>query len=161
MACSKRESDSSYLRNDSWAQTFHRLFSLAFSWHLKRWVVGRQINSVEGNNIKKQREKKWENMCNNVKIKKNQRRIQEFLLGGSKLWFRKDCWTFLRQITSHRDPHVVSSHSVNAGRSPLAREILLREQRRRDHRRVSVVNCNNVVSCNADVVNCNNSCRKL
>ena len=39
-----------------------------------------------------------------------QGRIQEFLIGGrggggSKLWFRKDCWTFLCQITSHRDDH--------------------------------------------------------
>ena len=29
----------------------------------------------------------------------NQGRIQEFLIGGSKLWFAKDCSTFLCQIT--------------------------------------------------------------
>ena len=34
----------------------------------------------------------------------NQGRIQEFLTGGSKLWFRKDCWFFLWQITSPPHP---------------------------------------------------------
>ena len=29
--------------------------------------------------------------------------------GGSKLWFRKDCWTLLRQITS--PPHTPYPHS--------------------------------------------------
>ena len=40
-----------------------------------------------------------------------QGRIQEFLIGGggSKLWFRKDCWTLLRQITS--PPHTPYPHS--------------------------------------------------
>jgi len=33
-----------------------------------------------------------------------QGRIQELLIGGSKLWFRKDCWTLLRQITSPPHP---------------------------------------------------------
>ena len=28
-------------------------------------------------------------------------------LGGSKLWFRKDCWTFLWQITSNRYDHIL------------------------------------------------------
>ena len=27
-------------------------------------------------------------------------------IGGSKVWFRQDCWTFLWQITSHKDDHV-------------------------------------------------------
>ena len=43
-----------------------------------------------------------------------QGRIQKFLMGGgggggggrSKLWFTKDRWTFLWQITSHTDGHV-------------------------------------------------------
>ena len=39
-----------------------------------------------------------------------QGRIQEFLIGGgSKFWFRKDCWTLLRQITS--PPHTPYPHS--------------------------------------------------
>ena len=29
---------------------------------------------------------------------------RNFWLGGSKLWFRKDCWTLLRQITSPPHP---------------------------------------------------------
>ena len=40
-------------------------------------------------------------------------RIQEFFNwemrgvgGGGGVWFRKACWTFLWQITSHRDDHV-------------------------------------------------------
>ena len=28
-----------------------------------------------------------------------------FYWWGSKLWFKRDCWTFLWQITSHRDDH--------------------------------------------------------
>ena len=39
---------------------------------------------------------------------------RNFLLGESKLWFRKDCWTFLWQMTFNRDNHV--SWSVNPGR---------------------------------------------
>ena len=32
---------------------------------------------------------------------------RNFFIGwGSKLWFKRDCWTFLWQITSHRDDHV-------------------------------------------------------
>ena len=34
--------------------------------------------------------------------------------GGSKLWFRKDCWTFLWQITSNRYDHFL--WYVNRGR---------------------------------------------
>ena len=30
---------------------------------------------------------------------------------GSKLWFRKDCWTFLWQITSPHTPHTLSNQS--------------------------------------------------
>ena len=30
----------------------------------------------------------------------------KFLFWGSKLWFRKDCWTFWWQITSQRDDNV-------------------------------------------------------
>ena len=29
-----------------------------------------------------------------------------FFGGGAKLKFKRDCWTFLWQITSHRDEHV-------------------------------------------------------
>ena len=62
--------------------------------------------------------------------------IQEFLIwrgGGSKFWFRRDCWTFLwpaeKAATS-------TCFSTCERRSPLVRGILLCEQRRTDHRRV-------------------------
>ena len=91
-------------------------------------------------------------MCNNFKRKKNQRRIQEVLIRGVQNLVQKGLLNFfVANYFSQRRPR--GSQSVNAGRSPLAREILLCEQRRTDHRRVSVVNCNNVVSCN--------TCRKL
>ena len=32
---------------------------------------------------------------------------RNFWLGGSKLWFWKDCWTFLLQITSNRYNHIL------------------------------------------------------
>ena len=34
-------------------------------------------------------------------------RSRNVWLGGSKLWFRKDCWTFLWQITSNRYDHIL------------------------------------------------------
>ena len=55
--------------------------------------------------------------------------------GGSKLWFKNDCWTYLRQITTW--PCV--SQSVNAGRR--WRRSLRCKQRRTDHRRVPTNNC--------------------
>ena len=52
-------------------------------------------------------------MCNDVKRKKNQRRIQEFLLGGRgggvgpNFGSERTVELFLWQITSHRDDHVI------------------------------------------------------
>ena len=42
---------------------------------------------------------------------------RNFLLGGSKLWFRKDCWTFLRQITS--PPHPLLPVAVARMQEPI------------------------------------------
>ena len=62
-------------------------------------------------------------------------RFQEFLFGGggSILWFRKDRWTCLWQITSHRDDHMFPNLSklvaVGAGNTALWAEA-------RYHRRV-------------------------
>ena len=128
----------------------------------------------------------WGNVSQQWKITQivltQQGRIQEFFIGGgggSKLWFRMDCWTFLSQITSpHTPSHQSRLHVINPSpltctwillvkgctlgtfsscarncrpaekaetttcfsicecRSPMAREILLCEQRRTDHRRV-------------------------
>ena len=50
-------------------------------------------------------------------------RSRSFSLGGSKLWFGKDCWTFLWQITSQRDDHVFLNLwtlvAVGAGKTAL------------------------------------------
>ena len=59
-----------------------------------------------------------------------QGRIQNFLIfffffggGGGKLWFRRDCWTFLWQIIPHRDNHVFFNlwkvSAVGAGNTAL------------------------------------------
>ena len=51
LACSKRESDSSYLRNDSWAKNLSQTILSCMQLASKTLVVGRQINSVEDNNM--------------------------------------------------------------------------------------------------------------
>ena len=64
--------------------------------------------------------------------------------GGSKFWFRQDFWTFLWQITFAQHPlplvtekaATTTCFSICESQSPLAREILLCEQRRTDHWRV-------------------------
>ena len=82
-------------------------------------------------------------------------RIQEFWMGGwgrSKLWFGKECWTFFvanyfsptfefySQGMHNRRPaektETTTCFSICERWSPLAREILLCEQRRKYHRRV-------------------------
>ena len=71
--------------------------------------------------------------------------------GESKLLFRKDCWTFLWQIASHRDDHVFSQY-VNAGHHWRGEILLcvLCKQRRTDHRRVPKTKIfSGVTKCNA------------
>ena len=64
-------------------KTFHRLFSLACSQLLKRWSWGAKLIQQRIIICKKQREKKWENMCNNVKRKKITRGgFRNFYQGG-------------------------------------------------------------------------------
>ena len=50
----------------------------------------------------------------------------KFLFWGSKLWFRKDCWTFWWQITSQRDDNVFlnlwTPVAVGAGKTALRAE---------------------------------------
>ena len=62
-------------------------------------------------------------------------RFQEFLFGGggSILWFRKDRWTCLWQITSHRDDHMFLNlwTPVASGEGNTALQ-----QRQREHGRV-------------------------
>ena len=67
---------------------------------------------------------------------RRQWQIQEYLIwrgGGSKFWFRRDCWAFLWPAEK---AETTTCFSTCERRSPLVRGILLCEQRRTDHRRV-------------------------
>ena len=62
---------------------------------------------------------------------------RNFWLGGTKLWFGKDCWTFLWQITSPLHlPHHLPPVAVARYNSLSPYRVLLCVQRRTDHRRV-------------------------
>ena len=52
-------------------------------------------------------------------------RSRSFSLGGSKLWFGKDCWTFCGKSLLKE---TITCFSICERRSPLARERLLCEQ---------------------------------
>ena len=63
----------------------------------------------------------------------NRDRSRNFWLGaGSKLWFRKDCWTFCGKLLL---TETTTCFSICERRPPLAREVLFCERRRTDHRR--------------------------
>ena len=62
-------------------------------------------NRVTRHGYKKRGRRGWGNVSKITQIVLTQLGlIQDFWLGGSKLWFRKDCWTFLWQITSPHTP---------------------------------------------------------